>query len=265
MTAPAAGRQRRYALGARGIVRRSPPPSAPARRSPRRCRDRLLLARSRQGGAGGGDDVTLKLTGVAGRPAEAQAAIAKTVADAGAALDATDFSDVAPISASECSCDRCVPAIRATGTPICRCRSARSRWSKLARTATMPGRSAPARWSICDLGSASQNFALYGLEPNGDDLAARPRSQDLRHLPQDRASRSPISAATLPLLDRRQPYRLVGHPAAHRRPAASRTSCVTGSAGSRGADWPQRFATAAQKGNWRSEMVWFKMVDEVPN
>jgi hypothetical protein len=40
---------------------------------------------------------------------------------------------------------------------------------------------------------------------------------------------------------------------------------VAGTAGSRGADWPQRFGAAAQKGNWRSEMVWFKMVDEVPN
>ena len=31
------------------------------------------------------------------------------------------------------------------------------------------------------------------------------------------------------------------------------------------ADWQQQFAAAAAAGGWKSEMVWFKMVNEVPD
>ena len=35
---------------------------------------------------------------------------------------------------------------------------------------------------------------------------------------------------------------------------------LQGEAAARGADWPESFSTAAQRGGWRTDMVWYRTV-----
>jgi serine/threonine-protein kinase len=43
------------------------------------------------------------------------------------------------------------------------------------------------------------------------------------------------------------------------------TDLIGGAAGSRGATWPQKFLALAKQRGWKSEMVWYKTVDQQPN
>jgi serine/threonine-protein kinase len=215
------------------------------------------------GGAGGGGAMNLKLTGVAGRPAEAQAVIAKTVQGAGASLDAADFSDVAPISASECSSVDAFRTIRAGGAPHLSVPQRTFEMVKLGPDSAYAGQPGARTVMNLDL-SGVRDFALYGLEPNGD----------ISPLFENRKAFDAFPKAGGPVADLGGGKYRFSIDANHSGwsgyllltgDGGFTDKLVAGTAGSRGADWPQRFGAAAQKGNWRSEMVWFKMVDEVPN
>ena len=215
------------------------------------------------GEAAGGNAMTLKLTGVAGRPAEAQAAIAKTVQGSGAALDAADFSDVAPISASECSSVDAFRAIRSVNAPRLTVPQRTFEAAKLGPDSPYAGQ-VGAR-IVIDLNLASaRDFALYGLDPSGEISLLIPNRKYF-----DATYKANSLIADL------------GGDKFRFTPDANHTGwsgillltgeggltdkLVEGTAGSRGADWPHRFAAAAGKGKWHSEMVWFKIVDEAPN
>jgi serine/threonine-protein kinase len=215
------------------------------------------------GGGAGGAAMTLKLTGVAGRPAEAQAAIAKVVAGAGAALDAADFSDVAPISASECSSVDAFRQIRASGPAHLSVPQRTFEVGTLGPDSNYPGQIGARTIINLDL-SGVRDFALYGLDPNGEISALVP----------DRKTFDAIAKPGVPIADLGENRYRFSIDANHSGwsgillltgDGGFSDKLVAGSAGSRGADWPQRFAAAAGAGKWRSEMVWFKMVDEVPN
>jgi serine/threonine-protein kinase len=214
-------------------------------------------------GGAGNAAMTLKLTGVAGRPAEAQAAIARVVAGTGAALDAADFSDVAPISASECSSVDAFRQIRARGAAHLSVPQRTFEMARLGPDSAYPGQMGARTIINLDL-SGVRDFALYGLEPSGDISA----------LVSDRKTFDSLPKPGVPIADLGGGKYRFSIDANHAGwsgillltgDGGFSDALVTGSAGSHGADWPQRFAAAAGKNNWRSEMVWFKMVDEVPN
>jgi len=215
------------------------------------------------GGGAGGDSVSLKLTGVAGRPAEAQAAIARTVQGAGASLEAADFSDVAPISASECASVDAFRAVRAQGPAHLTVAQRSFEVSRLGPDSNYAGQVGARTVTNLDL-SGVEDFALYGLEPSGDISPIIP----------NRKAFDALEKKGVPIADLGNGRYRFSIDANHTgwsgillltgRGGFS-DKLVTGSAGSRGADWPQKFAAAAAANGWRSEMVWFKMVDEVPN
>ena len=211
----------------------------------------------------GGGAVTLKLTGVAGRPAEAQAAIARVVQGAGAALDSADFSDVAPISASECGSVDAFRQIRADGTPHLTVAQRTFEVAKLGPDSNYAGQVGARTVTNLDL-TGVEDFALYGLEPSGE----------ISPIISNRKAFEAMPKAGVPIADLGNGRYRFSIDANHTGwsgillltgKGGFSDALVTGSAGSRGADWPQRFATAARENGWRSEMVWFKMVDEVPN
>ncbi len=249
----------------------APPATTAAPSSPAQVTAAVTAALSRidcswldlaSGGASRGP-MTLKLTGVAGRPAEAQAAIAQVVAGTGAALEAADFSDVAPISASECSSVDAFRQIRASGAAHLSVPQRTFEMTTLGPDSAYPGQTGARTVINLDL-SGVRDFALYGLEPSGAISALVPDRKTFDSLPKPGVPIADLGGGEYRFsIDANHAgwsgiLLLTGE-------GGFSDALVTGAAGSHGADWPQRFAAAAEKGKWRSEMVWFKMVDEVPN
>lgn len=213
-------------------------------------------------GAGAGA-MTLRLSGVAGRPAEAQAAITKAAERSGAALEAADFSDVAPISASECGSVDAFRAIRHAGASQLTVPQRTFEVSKLPPQSSYAGQLGARTIINLDL-SGIREFALYGLEPSGEMSAIVNSRKEFDAIPK---TGDPIAD----LGNGRYRFTIdVNHLGWSgilllTGDGGFSNALIAGPAGSRGADWPQRFAAAARTGHWRSEMVWFKMVDEVKN
>ena len=211
--------------------------------------------------ADGADGITLALTGVAGRPADAQAAVSKAAADAGAAVAATDFADVAPISASECGAIDAFRRIRATGTQHLSVPQRKFEMSKLPEGSTYAGQIGARALVNLAIGNPAQNFALYGIEPNGTISA----------LVADRAAFDKIPKTGNPIADLGGDNYRLQIDANHS--GWSGIILLTGTGGfsdklltaNKSADWQKSFADAAAAGGWKSEMVWFKMVNEVPD
>jgi serine/threonine-protein kinase len=214
-------------------------------------------------GGTGGAAMTLKLTGVAGRPAEAQAAIAKVVEGTGAQLGAADFSDVAPISASECSSVDAFRQIRAGSATHLSVPQRTFEVAKLGPDSNYPGQIGARTIINLDL-SGVKDFALYGLEPSGEISALVPDRKTFNAMPKPGVPIADLGGGKFRFsIDANHVgwsgiLLLTGD-------GGFSDTLVAGAAGTHGADWPQRFASAAAAGKWRSEMVWFKMVDEVPN
>jgi len=213
-------------------------------------------------GAGAGA-MTLRLSGVAGRPAEAQAAITQAAERSGAALEAADFSDVAPISASECGSVDAFRAIRHAGASQLTVPQRTFEVSKLPPQSSYAGQLGARTIINLDL-SGIREFALYGLEPSGEMSAIVNSRKEFDAIPK---TGDPIAD----LGNGRYRFTIdVNHLGWSgilllTGDGGFSNALIAGPAGSRGADWPQRFAAAARTGHWRSEMVWFKMVDEVKN
>lgn len=208
------------------------------------------------------DATTLRLAGVAGRPAEAQAAIARAAQAAGGTTGGADFSDVAPISASECGSVDAFRAIRATGPAHLSVPQRTFEMVRLAPPSNYAGQLGARTIINLDL-TGLKDFAIYGLDPTG---LISPL------IPNRAAFEDAVKAKAIEALGG-QRYRIAAD-ANHAGwsgillltgDGGFSDALVAGPAGSRGADWGQRFATAARTHDWRSEMVWFKMVDERPN
>ncbi|MEG3158918.1 type VI secretion system ImpA family N-terminal domain-containing protein [Sphingomonas sp. LB2R24] len=214
-------------------------------------------------GADRGNAMTVKLTGVAGRPAEAQAAITRVAERSGAALDAADFSDVAPISASECGSVDIFRAIRSVGASHLTVPQRTFEVAKLPPESSYAGQIGARTIINLDL-SGIKDFALYGLEPSGT----------ISPLVPDRRTFDAMPKPGEPIADLGKGRYRFSIDANHTGwsgillltgKSGFSDALVAGAAGSHGPGWSQRFATAARAGDWRAEMVWFKMVDEVPN
>ncbi len=198
---------------------------------------------------------TIALRGVAGRPAEAQGQIGKLLAAAGVANANIDFADVSPIEASECGPLETFRAVRdRTGGAM----SAAQRsyeMSILPPDSDKAGKLGARSVTNFNLSDTSRQYALFGIEPSGQITQLTSSAEDL------------ATYATAP-----NQYRLtidVDHKGwsgllllSGRKPMNA--AFVAGPPGSHGRDWARRFATAAQQGGWKAEMVWFKTVDDQP-
>jgi serine/threonine-protein kinase len=203
-----------------------------------------------------------KLAGVAGRPAETQASLVKSASAAGLALASLDLSDVAPISGSECGAIDAFRAVRSQGPTQLSVPQRKFEMAKLPDDSEYKGQ-VGARVPVDLQLMPGEDFALYGLEPSGEISAIIPNRKAFDSMPkggtivdlggghyrlQADANHSGWSGIVM----------LTGK-------GGFNDALIVGKAGTRGADWPQKFAAVASANGWKSEMIWFRMVDELPN
>jgi serine/threonine-protein kinase len=210
------------------------------------------------------DGMSVALAGVAGRPAETQAALASAVAATGVTLNSADFSDVAPISSSECGTVDALRQIRAQGASRLSVPQRKFEMSRLPPGSQYAGQIGARSVVNLDIANPAQDFALYGIEPSGAISA----------LVANRAMFSKIPKNGVPIADLGgDRYRLQID---SNHSGWSGIILLTGNggfsdklmvagAGGHPPGWREQFDAAAKAGQWKAEMVWFRMVDEIPN
>jgi eukaryotic-like serine/threonine-protein kinase len=201
--------------------------------------------------------VLVALRGVAGKPAEAQGQIARLLAAKKMQVSAIDFQDVSPIEATECGPLDALRQIRdVSGGRI----SVPQRQFEMAKLtsgdyAGSIGAKAVVNFNLTD---PNVEVALFGLEPSGKISQLTTQKSELVGGSEDLGNNqyrltldvNHAGWSGLLLLSGNKPFD---------------GSLLVGPSGSRSGDWSARFLAVAKERNWKSEMVWFKTVDEQPN
>lgn len=204
---------------------------------------------------GGPQGLSVRLRGVAGRPAAAQSAISSAASSGGLVLADLNLNEVAPVGEPLCSA---LDALRAVRSPGSGGLSTPQRKFEIVRQS---GGNTAAR-AIINMAprDPSTDFALVGLEPTGRmDIVFSSRAD----FTQKKAGNSTAIADL-----GGDAYRLQIDTDHHgwsgvllitgRGPFDPKL--LQGEAAERGADWPQRFKAAAAQGGWKTEMVWYRTV-----
>jgi serine/threonine-protein kinase len=198
----------------------------------------------------------VRLKGVAGRPAAAQTAITAAAARAGTSLADLNLDEVAPVGEALCApldVFRPLRAATADGISIPQRKFEIIRQSddgKLEARAVINMRP-PDR---------SQELALVGLEPSGKMTVLLKSRADF-----DAA----VAAGVISDLGRGA-YRLrvntdhTGWSGMLLITGKARVDprLIEGAAAARGADWPESFRGAAAQGGWKTDMVWYRTVQQ---
>ncbi|CAN5249844.1 hypothetical protein BH10PSE15_BH10PSE15_16650 [soil metagenome] len=207
----------------------------------------------------GPDGMSLALSGVAGKTPDALAAISKVVTGAGGRVSSTDFGDVVPIPAPECATIDAVRLIRAPAGAAHMTSAQRVYEYKMLDDGPYAGQMGAK--AVIDLQLQSVgDFALYGVEPSGA----------ISQILSSRSNLDEYLKAKSPLVSDLggQHYR-IQLPSNHSGwsglvlltgDGGFPASVLEGKVDSRPADWTRRFAAAAEKNHWQSEMVWYNIV-----
>nr|WP_258558456.1 serine/threonine-protein kinase [Sphingomonas horti] len=202
----------------------------------------------------------LAFTGVAGRPADAEASVFKSAKAAGASVAAIDFSGVAPISPSFCTVLDSIRPIRATGPARLVLPQPKFEIERFTggEYAGQLGAKVIVQLSLEGL---KDDFALYSVEDTGE----------ISQLIASRAQLEQAAAARkIERLPGQEQYRIAAD--GPRGPGWSSFLLITGRGVEQGLlensntpNWAEHFNQAAKANGWKAEMVWFKFVDELPN
>jgi eukaryotic-like serine/threonine-protein kinase len=201
--------------------------------------------------------VLVALRGVAGKPADAQGQIARLLAAKKMRVSAIDFQDVSPIEATECGPLDALRQIRdVTGGRI----SVPQRQFEMSKLTSGAYAGSIGAKAVVNFNFTDPNVevALFGLEPSGKISQLTTQKSELVGGSEDLGNnqyRLTIDVnhagwSGLLLLSGNKPFD---------------GSLLVGPSGSRSGDWSARFLAVAKERNWKSEMVWFKTVDEQPN
>ncbi len=205
-----------------------------------------------------GGNVSLSFSGVAGKPAEAQAAITRLLSAKGLQAGSIDFTNVSPLDARDCGAMEAFSKIRAPGVQHMRAPQRRYTMATLGPTAGADAGKLGAQPVVdFDLNGVPDDLSVIGLEPDG----AMTQISNSRNSPgfKDPQAFAPQTPGVFRLTLN------VTHP------GTSGILMLTGKApfdpallnspnGSPGADWPAKFLAAAQQNGWQAEMVWFQTV-----
>ncbi|MEP7222688.1 MAG: protein kinase [Novosphingobium sp.] len=201
-----------------------------------------------------GNGVSIALHGVAGHPAEAQRQIGQLLAARQVTVSALDFHNVSPIDATECGAIDALRQIRdTTGGRI----SVAQQQFELTRSA--PGGPLAAKVVVnFDFGNAPPEMALFGVQPSGKISQLTTQRSELIAGSEDLGGghyRLTLDVdhtgwSGLMLLSGKGPFD---------------GGLTSASAGAHAGDWQQRFLQTARERGWKSEMVWFKTVDDQTN
>lgn len=208
-----------------------------------------------------GDTVSASFRGVAGKPPAAQAQISALLAAKGLKAGTIDFNDVSPISASECAPIEAFRQVRAPGAARLTVPQRSFEMVKLGPEAgALAGRPGAVAVIEIDAADLPSDLALVGIEESGtmtelvaskQEIAGNAGIQQVR----PGVYRIPLTTTHMGwsgilMLTGQAPFD---------------AKLLSGPAGSRGADWAQRFLQAAREKGWKAEMVWYRTVDTTPN
>ena len=204
----------------------------------------------------GAGSLTVALAGVAGQPAQASSQIGKFLSAAGVPAANIDLENVSPIEPSECAP---LEAFRQIRDPQGGHLAAAQRQFEMTKVTEgeFAGKLAGTAVINFNLNDDTREYAVFGIEPSGAITQLTSKRGDF----------------TADQVISPNQYRLtlyVDHKGwsgllllSGRKPLDA--GFVAGPPGSRGADWGQRFVSAAAKGGWKAEMAWFKTVDNQPD
>jgi hypothetical protein len=211
----------------------------------------------------GANGPRIRLTGVAGNPGEAQSEIARALQQQKVTGADLDFGEVAQITQSGCAVLDAYRQVRAPGSRRLSVPQRKFELRRQPADSELAGVNAANAIINVDVGDASRDFALVGLEPSGlltTLFASRAAftSQEtgggfeMTDLGGDRFRLGLLVDHTnwsgLVLVTGKGPF----DPAVIAPPI-----------GARGPDWTNRFVSAAAENGWQTDMVWFKTADEV--
>lgn len=219
----------------------------------------LTLTKAEQGAGGFG----LGFSGVAGHPANAEAAVFKAVGTQGATIASSDFSGVAPVNASFCAALDGIRPIRSADSPRLSVSQPKYEISTFGEGDYKGQLGARVIMDLV-LDGLGEDFALYSIEESGEVSEIVPSKAAF-------LAAAKAGGSAIEQLPGRERYRISID--GTRSAGWSGILLLTGRGGfdtallqnTKGPDWQARFADAAGKGGWKAEMVWFKFVDEVPN
>lgn len=202
----------------------------------------------------GGNGTVAALGGVAGNPSDAQAQIDKMLAAKNLTGAKLDFQNVASIEASECGPLDALRQIRDPAGGHIALPQRQFEMTKLTSGEYAGTLGAKAVVEF-DFSNPNLEMALFGVEPSGKITQLTSERAELVGGSEDLGGgryRLTIDVnhtgwSGLLLLTGQKPFD---------------GDLLNGPAGSRKGDWSNRFLSAAKERGWKSEMVWFKTVDD---
>ena len=206
-----------------------------------------------------GGGVTVALRGVAGKPAEAQGQVARLLSARNVKVAAIEFADVSPIQTSECGPLEAFRQVRDRSGDRLQVAQRQFEMSTLGDIGADAGKLGATAIIDVNLAGSTAGAALFGLEESGEITPILPQRQDFD---QEGIEKLGEAKYRIPLATTHKGWSgvllLTGN-------GPFEPGLIGGAPGSRGADWPQKFLEIAQKRGWKSEMVWYKTVDQQPN
>jgi serine/threonine-protein kinase len=213
-----------------------------------------------------GGGVNLTVSGVAGDAAAAQGTLSRKLANSGIQVVSINFDQVSPVSGAVCQPLEAFSKFRSPENDQIETTQPKFELSK-----QPDGRTAAKAVATINIGPAGSGFMLLGIEPTGKvetiaipgGVAADTRANFLKlvnELPanfvKERADEyraiidvDHVGISGMVVLSGREPFD---------------SALLNAPVEKRGPDWQQRIVDEAQKGGWKSQMVWFRAVDEVP-
>ncbi|MEZ5749057.1 MAG: serine/threonine-protein kinase [Caenibius sp.] len=202
--------------------------------------------------------VATSFRGVAGRPADAQNRISKLLDARGVRASVIDFSDVSPVDERDCGQIEAFHAIRDAGGARLSSAQRQFEMVKLGKDAgSDAGQLGAIAIITVDLSGLAGEAALIGMEEDGSMSLITSRKADLQGVEELRPQVYRLHLSTthkgwsgIVMLSGNGPFD---------------QALLNGKASDRGPDWAERFAALAQQRGWKSDMVWYRIVDEAPN
>jgi eukaryotic-like serine/threonine-protein kinase len=216
----------------------------------------------------GGEQLAVRMTGVAGAPTEVQGQIGQALTAAGVPSPAVNFDEVAFIQNEGCSALDAYGRIRKPGGG-----SISVPQREFEKQRNLPGSPDPvASLAVVTLAPPQgQNFTLLGIEPSGEITQIFPGRGEIDGLAEQ--SRNLPEAERVVELAPSGEYRFrlfMDHTGWSGLILVSGDgpfdqALLAPAVAERGDEWRNRFLAAASEREWKSEMIWFKSVDKNPN
>lgn len=203
--------------------------------------------------------VALTLRGVSGESAQSLDRIEGALAKAGLKAGAIDFSDVSPVSANMCRPIEAFLKVRAQGSTRLEVAQRKFEMNVLpADAGADAGRLGAQATFTVNLAGLGDEMTLVGLDEAGEMQQMATSKAEIEQNAQalgNGSYRFTLNTthsgwSGILVLTGKGPF----------DPAL-----FTSSSGTRGGDWADRFLTLARTRGWRSEMVWYRTVDEAAN